>query len=159
MFYEPLAKSYLEGLEKQSPMPLIDHGTPEELGAYVPMLFPNLGLTADESSWSTFHVIPVAADQTVVETRTRVMPLSDWDLLKQSMSSWWNWKGKSRAKFDGGPDDPLSSGDFMAEDVYACEQQFKAMHSPKYAVGATAKTLERSVLEFQQHVLAKLSSH
>lgn len=158
MFFEPLAKKYLDGLEKQSPLPLIDHGTPEQLGAYVPMLFPNIGLSATENSWSTFHIIPIAHDQTVVETRTKVMPLSDWEFLMQSMSSWWNWKGKARAKFDGGPNDPLSSGDFMAEDVYACEQQFKAMHSPKFTVGATAKTLERSVLEFQKHVLARTSS-
>ena len=152
IFYEPLAKSDLENVQKQSPMPLIDHGMPEELGAYVPMLFPNIGITAAEDSWSTFHVIPIAADKTVVETRTRVMPASDWTFLKQSVSSWWYWKGKSRAKFEGGPDDPLSSGDFMAEDVFACEQQFKAMHSPRFAVGAMAKHLEKSVLDFQKHV-------
>ncbi|MEM7317241.1 MAG: SRPBCC family protein, partial [Planctomycetota bacterium] len=105
-----------------------------------------------EDSWSTFHVIPVAADKTVVETRTRVMPVSDWEFLKQSVSSWWYWKGKARYKFDGGPEDPLSSGDFMAEDVYACEQQFKAMHSPRFAVGATAANLEQSVLGFQEFV-------
>jgi Rieske 2Fe-2S family protein len=137
-------------LEQQIPLPLIDHGTPEELGAYVPLLFPNLGLSATEGSWSTFHVIPIAADKTVVETRTKVMPASDWELMKQSVRSWWNWKGKSRAKFDAGEDDPLSSGDFMAEDVYVCEQQFKAMHSPKFAVGALAGDLEQSVLTFQK---------
>ncbi len=158
MFYEPLSKSYHESLEKQSPMPLIDHGAAEEMGAYVPMLFPNLGIGASESSWSIFHVIPLAADQTIVETRTKVMPVSDWQFLKQSVSSWWHWKGKSRAKFDGGEDDPLSSGDFMAEDVYACEQQFKAMRSPKFSVGATAKSLEKSILDFQRHVLSHLNS-
>ena len=120
------------------------------------MLFPNIGLSATENSWSTFLVIPISHDQTVVETRTKVMPASNWEFFKQSMSSWLNWKGRKRPKFDGGPDDPLSSGDFMAEDVYACEQQFKAMSSPKFAVGATAKTLERSVLEFQQHVLERV---
>ena len=158
VFYEPLAKEFREGVEKQSPLPLIDHGSPEELGAYVPMLFPNLGLNATEGSWSIFHVIPVAADKTVVETRTRVMPASDWEFMKQNFSSWWNWKGKPKPKFDGGPQDPLSSGDFMAEDVYACEQQFKAMHSPMFSVGATAKTLEKSILEFQRHVLAQFDS-
>lgn len=154
VFYEPLSPDYLESVEKQSPLPLIDHGTPEKLGAYVPMLFPNLGLAASEGSWSIFHIIPTAADHTVVETRTRVMPKSDWEILKQGMSAWWNWKGKTRSKFDGGPEDPLSSGDFMAEDVYACEQQFKAMRSPQFSVGATAKTLEQSILDFQQHVLS-----
>lgn len=85
------------------------------------------------------------------------MPFSDWDFLKQSMSSWWIWKGKSHAKFDGSPNALQSSGDFMVEDVYAGEQQFKAKHSPKFAVGATAKTLKRSVSDFQQHLLAKVS--
>lgn len=152
VFFEPLTRSYRESVDKQSPMPLIDHGGSEDLGAYVPMLFPNIGITAAEDSWSTFHVVPVAADKTVVETRTRIMPASDWELLKQSVSSWWYWKGKARSKFDAGAEDPLSSGDFMAEDVYACEQQFKAMRSPKFAVGATAMNLEQSVLEFQKLV-------
>ncbi|MFG0253565.1 MAG: SRPBCC family protein [Rhodopirellula sp. JB053] len=124
---------------------------------YVLMLLPNLGIGAAESTWSIFHVIPVAADQTVVETRTRVTPVSDWQFLKQSVSSWWHWKGKSKAKFDGSDDDPLLSGDFMAEDVFVCEQQFKAMHWPMFSVGATAKTLERSILVFQEHVLRLLS--
>ena len=77
MFFEPLARSYLDGVEKQSPLPLIDHGAPEEMGAYVPMIFPNIGIAASENSWSTFHVNPIAADKTVVETRTRVMPASN----------------------------------------------------------------------------------
>lgn len=152
VFFEPLAKSYLDGVEKQSLLPLIDHGHHDERGAYVPMLFPNVGIAANENSWSTFHVVPIAADKTVIETRTRVMPASDWDFLKQSISSWWNWKGKKRAKFQGGPNDPLSSGDFMAEDVFACEQQFKAMRSPRFAVGATAANLEKSVLDYQKHI-------
>lgn len=156
MFYEPLSKEFRDQVEKLSPLPLIDHGSPEELGAYVPMLFPNLGLAATESSWSTFHVIPVAADKTVVETRTRVMPVSDWDFIKQNITSWWNWKSRLTAKIDGGPHDPLSSGDFMAEDVYACEQQFKAMRSPLFSVGATARTLEKSILEFQDQVIKRI---
>lgn len=154
LFYEPLSPDYRESVERQSPLPLIDHGTPEQLGAYAPLLFPNLGLSATEGSWSTFHVIPLAADRTRVETRTRVMPASSWEFTRQSISAWWNWKGKAKSKFEEGPDDPLSSGDFMAEDVYACEQQQKAMKSPRFGVGAMARTLERSLLEFQQHVLS-----
>ena len=88
---------------------------------YLPAASPNIGLSATENSWSTFLVIPISHDQTVVETRTKVMPASNWEFFKQSMSSWLNWKGRKRPKFDGGPDDPLSSGDFMAEDVYACD--------------------------------------
>jgi len=157
VFYEPLSKTYAQDVEKQSPFPLIDHGPPETLGAYVPMLFPNLGLSETESSWSTFHIIPVAPDQTVVETRTKVMPASDWAYMKQSFSSWWNWKGRQRNMFEGDENDPLSSGDFMQEDIYACEQQFRAMKSPKFAVGATAKRMEQSVIGFQKQVLNHVS--
>ena len=60
-------------------MPLIDHIPREKIGAYVPMLFPNIGLGESESSWSIFHVIPVAPDRTIVQTRTKVMPVSSWE--------------------------------------------------------------------------------
>lgn len=152
LFYEPLTEDYARNVEKRAEMPLIDHVPAEVRGAWVPMLFPNIGLTESESSWSTFHVIPVAADKTIVETRTKVMPASDWEFTKQSMSSWWNFKGRDREKFAEDENDPLASGDFMAEDIYACEQQQKAMRSPKFAIGPTAKTLEKSVFEFQSWV-------
>ena len=54
----------------------------------------------------------------------------------------------------GDPEDPMASGDFMAEDVYACEQQQRSMYSPMYSVGATAKTMEKSVVDFQSVVLS-----
>ena len=142
LFYEPLSESYAANVEKQAEMPLIDHVPSEMRGAWVSMLFPNIGLTESESSWSTFHVIPIAADLSIVETRTKVMPVSDWEFTKQSVSSWWNFKGRDREKFDPHDDDPLTSGDFMAEDIYACEQQQKAMRSPKFAIGPTAKNLK-----------------
>ncbi|MEM9771091.1 MAG: aromatic ring-hydroxylating dioxygenase subunit alpha, partial [Cyanobacteria bacterium P01_D01_bin.73] len=66
-FFEPLSSSYLEGIENNSPLPLVDHVPKHKIGAYVPMLFPNLGLSETESSWSTFYVIPIAPDQSIVE--------------------------------------------------------------------------------------------
>jgi len=156
MFYEPLTKDYAQNVEQRAEMPLIDHGPAEVRGAWVPMLFPNIGLTESESSWSTFHVIPVAADKTMVETRTKVMPVSDWEFTKQSMSSWWNFEGRDREKFPADGVDPLTSGDFMAEDIYACEQQQKAMRSPRFAIGPTAKSMEKSVFEFQEWICRHL---
>ena len=127
----------------------------DQQGAWVPMLFPNIGISATENSWSTFHVIPVSAKKTIVETRTRVMPVSGWEFTRQGWSSWMNARWGQGDKYGtGDPSDPLASGDFMAEDVYACEQQFKAMHSPKFSVGATAKTMEKSILDYQSHLLA-----
>ncbi len=149
VFYEPLAKAYHDQLEKAAPYPLIDHIAPEQLGAYVPLLFPNLGLSETESTWSTFHIIPVAPAKTVVEIRTKMMPMSSWDYIKQGLSSYGYFKGKMDKYDTGDANDPMASGDFMTEDIYACEQQQKSLKSPYFAVGATAKTLEDSVRQFQ----------
>ncbi len=154
MFYEPLTADYLANVNKAALLPLIDHIPQEKIGAYVPMLFPNLGLAESESTWSTFHVIPIAPDKTLIDIRTKVMPVSDWAYLKQSWSSYSNFKWKAGDKYGTtDPDDPMASGDFLLEDIYVCEQQQKAMRSPMYGVGATAARLEQSVLGFQQHVL------
>lgn len=48
-FFEPLSKDYLDGIENNSPLTLIDHIPKDKIGAYVPMLFPNLGLGETES--------------------------------------------------------------------------------------------------------------
>ena len=136
-------------MEKKAPFPLIDHVPREKIGAYVPMLFPNIGLSETESSWSIFHIRPVAPDETIVEIRSKLMPMTRWDYLKQGVSSYAHlaWHGN---KYDASdPDDPMASGDFMAEDIYACEQQQKSLKSPLFSVGATAKDMEAAVRQFQ----------
>lgn len=153
VFFEPLAKDYLAQLEQAAPFPLIDDIPPSHQGAYVPMLFPNIGLAESESSWSTFHVIPVAPAKTIVDIRTKLMPMSSWEYLKQGISSYRSYNWKQGDKYESGdPDDPMASGDFMAEDIYACEQQQKSLTSPYFSVGATAKDLEDSVRQFQRIV-------
>ena len=119
------------------------------------MLFPNLGLSETESSWSTFYVIPVAPDKSIVELRTKVMPVSNWQFMVQEWKSWnffKNFRGDKYGTKD--PDDPLASGDFMTEDIYVCEQQQRSLKSPYFAVGAIAKDLEQSVYQYQQNVRA-----
>ncbi|PON19548.1 Rieske (2Fe-2S) protein [Candidatus Entotheonella serta] len=154
LFYEPLTADYLANVDKASELPLIDHIPRDQIGAYVPMLFPNLDLAESEASWSTFHIIPMAPDKTLIDIRTKVMPVSERQFRKQSRSSYYHFKWKSGDKYGTqDPNDPMASGDFMLEDVYVCEQQQKAMRSPMYGVGATAAHLEQSVLGFQQHVL------
>lgn len=151
--YEPLAKRYLDGIENNSPLPLIDHIPKDKLGAYVPLLFPNLGLGEAESIWSTFYVIPIAPDKSIVETRTKVMPVSDGKLMAQAWQSWSSPKELKGDKYDtGDPDDPLASGDFIAEDTYVCEQQQRSLKSPYFSVGAMAKYLERSVYQYQRNI-------
>ena len=153
-FYEPLTQDYLDGIEDHSPLPLIDHGPRDKIGAYVPMLFPNLGLSETESSWSTFRVIPVAPDRSVVEIRTKVMPVSSWKYVAQEWKSWNYFKQRQGEQYGtGNGDDPLASGDFMAEDIYVCEQQQRSLKTPYFSIGAIAKDLEQSVYQYQRHVL------
>ncbi|CAM2069388.1 Aromatic ring-hydroxylating dioxygenase subunit alpha [Sulfidibacter corallicola] len=154
VFYEPLSPEYEANLEKMAPMPLIDHFTPEKpVGAYVPMLFPNLGIAANETMWSIFHVIPLAPDRTRVVTRTRVMPVSELAFYRQYLKSAQYYPSSETSG-----DDPLASGNFIDEDIYACEQQQKSLASPLFSVGATAKNLEAAVVQFQEHVHAHVTA-
>ena len=150
VFYEPLAAFYAQNLEGNSPMPLIDHVPEDQQGAYAPMLFPGLGLSETESSWSTFHVIPVAPDRSRVEIRVRVADVSSWQFAKQSLRSAAFWTRHLRGKYEGDPNqDPMASGDFVKEDNYACEQQQRSLRSPYFSVGATARQGEAAVRDFQ----------
>lgn len=156
-FYEPLAPDYAANVKKAAPAPLIDHFTEEQpMGGYVPLLFPNLGITAAESSWSIFHIEPVSPSRSIVRTRTRLMPASDWE-YSRALSRSWSYFGDGAAKYEGDPEtDPMASGDFMKEDVYACEQQQKSLVSPLFSVGATAQRLEASVLGFQRNIASRI---
>lgn len=155
-FYEPLVKEYMDDLENAVQMPLIDHVPTDKIGAYVPWFFPNIGLAESEASWSTFHVTPLAPDRTLVTFRTKTANVSNWEYTKQSMkssaSSVWSKFG-NKGKYEGDPaTDPMASGDFMAEDIYACEQQQKSLQSPMFSIGARAERGEYSILRFQEEV-------
>lgn len=159
-FYEPLKDDYAQNLKRISPLPPIDHFTDEQpLGAYVPMLFPNLGIAATEDSWSIFHVIPLAPNRTRVITRTRIKAVSDWAYLWQNGKSYsHDWKQRGKYKDGIGQDDPMMSGDFMAEDIYVCEQQKKSLESPLFSVGATATHQEKSIRDFQTIILQQMNA-
>lgn len=153
-FWEPLAKNYAENIEKKSPMPII---LPlDRLGASVPMLFPGLGLAETESAWSTFHIQPLAPDKTRVIVRTKVKNDSDWVFSKQALVSnnFWSQTITGKYQFDeNNSDDPMTSGDFMKEDIYACQQQQKSLKSPYFEIGASAKNGESPVRDHQKVVL------
>lgn len=156
-FWEPLEQEYAANLEKQSSMPLIDHIPESELGAFVPMLFPGIGLTESESSWSVFHIIPLAVDKTRVEIRTKVMPASDWEFAKFSIRSDKFWQQRIHAKSTSAPaDHPLGSADFMQEDIYVCEQQQKSLQSPYFELGPSAMHGESPVRDHQRVVMSYL---
>ncbi|MEM9273415.1 MAG: aromatic ring-hydroxylating dioxygenase subunit alpha [Cyanobacteria bacterium P01_F01_bin.143] len=159
-FYEPLAKKYGADIQNNSPYPLIDHIPTDKLGAYVPMLFPNLGLSETESTWSIFHVIPVAPDKCTVEIRSKIMPVSSWDFLAQEWKSWNYFKSRQGDKYKTrDKNDPMASGDFMTEDIYVCEQQQKSLRSPYFSIGAIAKDLEQSVYQYQRNIQNYIESH
>ena len=147
--WEPLAADYLDGIERKSALPLIDHVPRDRIGAWVPMLFPGIGLAANESSWAVFHVIPLGPALTRVVIRMKVANVSWWAYMRQSARARY-WAPRTRGKFPGGAaEDPLASGDFMAEDVYACEQQQKSLRSPYFEHGPSSRRGEAGVRKHQ----------
>ena len=150
-FWEPLSPDYAANIARNAPMPLIL--PPNQLGAWVPMLFPGIGLAENESSWSTFTITPLAPDLSRVENRTRVKNASLFAFAMQYARSTPFWGRSVRGKYkSGGDDDPMTSGDFTAEDVYACEQQQRALKSPYYEVGPAAQG-ENPIIQHQEVVL------
>lgn len=152
MFWEPLADHYREGIEKNSPYPLIDRSPPEKLGAYVPMLFPGIGLAESESSWSTFIIKPLGPTRTLVEIRSKVANESATAFVAQAWKSSRFWAKNIQPKYQGSSSDPMASADFMREDIYACEQQQKNLISPQMEHGPSALHGEKPVREHQQLV-------
>ena len=153
-FWEPLSADYAANIEANAPMPLIL--PPDQLGAWVPMLFPGIGLAESEAIWSTFTITPLAPDRTRVENRTRVKDASDWEFGRQAWRSAGFWKGRITGKYaEGEEGDPLTSGDFTTEDILACERQQQALRSPHFEVGPAARG-ESPVLEHQEVVLRYL---
>lgn len=152
LFWEPLAKHYFENLEKVIPNKRIKEMTDEYIGAYVPWLFPSVGLSETESSWSTFQVIPLTPDKTKVIVRSKIEETSSWEYSKQELRIYNNWNkimGRDKKYDSNVKDDPMTSGDFMAEDIFACEQQQKSLSNPLFSVVATAKHGESTVTGFQ----------
>ena len=152
-FYEPLSREYARDVARNAPYPLV---IPEEqAGAWVPMLFPGIGLAETESAWTVFHVTPLAPDRTRVVTRSRLADVSSLAFASQAVRSGAFWAKRTAGKYKGDESDPLASGDFMAEDVYACEQQQKSLKSPYFEHGPSS-TGEAGVRGHQEIVLAWL---
>ncbi len=154
-FWEPPVEAFAENQDRKLTMPRV---IPDGLnGTWVPMLFPGIGIAASEDTWATFIITPLAPDLTRVENRVRVANASDWEFSKQSMRSSGFWssfglKGKYDAGDAEGEGDPMASGDFTAEDIYACEQQQKSLRSPQFEVGPASHG-ESPIIGHQQVVL------
>lgn len=153
-FWEPPSPDYARDLEKNLPTPRV---IPQpHMGAWVPMLFPGIGLAGSEDSWNIFIITPLAPDLTRIENRTKLANASSWEFSRQQWSSYGFWRKFGGPKYQGddvaGEDDPMASGDFTAEDVYACEQQQKSLASPYLEIGPAA-TGESPIVMHQQAVL------
>lgn len=160
VFWEPLSNRYKTHLDELISTPRIEGFTDTTLGAYVPFLFPGLGLAESESDWSVFQVIPLTVNQTRVVTRSKVRPMNTLQQIQFNLRSSQNlekWFGDGR-KYpnDEVRNDPMNSGDFMTEDIFACEQQQKSFESPLFEPGPSAKNGEYSVRRFQEIVQSYL---
>lgn len=117
------------------------------------MRFPGIGLAEGESSWSTFLVEPLAPDRSRIVTRTKVADVSRWERAVQLLRSGALWQ-RARGKYEGDAKrDPLASGDFMKEDIFACEQQQRSLQSPRLEHGPSARIGEEPVRRHQEIVL------
>ena len=153
-FWEPLTNDYQANIAKNAPYPMLMDKDDVRLGAWVPMLFPCVGLAETESSWSVFHIIPLAVNKTKVVIRNKVKNCSAMQFLKQSASSYNYWQRKVKGKYHSeDAAHPLASGDFIKEDVYVCEQLQKSLASPYFEFGPSANYSERPIREFQKRIL------
>lgn len=152
-FWEPLTKEYQQDLKKNSPYPLVYDVTKEKVGTWVPMLFPGIGLAESESSWSVFHIVPIAVDKTKVIVRTKMKNCSTLEYVKQSFSSDGFWHKKVRPKSSQHDSShALGSADFMQEDIYVCEQLQKSFASPYFDFGPSAEKGEQPVRKHRELV-------
>ena len=162
-FYELLVEEYEKNFEKIAVNIPIKAMPREKLGAYVPWLFPNLGLGEGEGVWNIFHVTPLAPDRTLVVIRSKTENVSSWKAGSKYASggshSFWKSHGNTGKYNDDPKKDPMSSGNFVLEDVFACEQQQKSLKSPKFSVGAQAQRGEFAVSKFQSVVKEWVEKH
>lgn len=123
-------------------------------------LFPNVVLVAQATMWLTFHVIPVSADQSMVNIRIRAAPeaLAQNSLLAETaQQSLPAYMLHARGPFaslalDDSKSHPLQSYNIISEDIYACEAMQRGMSSPSWAVGPLS-SWEESISFFQQNIL------
>ena len=103
---------------------------------------------------TVFHVTPLVPDRTRVVTRSKVADVQRGAFTRQAARSYGFWAKRISGKYAGDDsDDPMASGDFMAEDIYACEQQQRSLKSPYFEHGPSS-TGEAGVRGHQELVRA-----
>jgi Rieske 2Fe-2S family protein len=122
--------------------------------------FPNSGLVTAPTFFSAYTIVPVAPERCYLELRTWMMPREKQDTTKQrktpSSTSGHGHimpDGKRYISIDTLSCHAMESLDFQIEDMWVCEQQQKALHSPMMETGPLAQSGETSLTWFQQHIL------
>ena len=157
-YWEPLTAEYRAQVHRRSPLPLIDHVPPGQIGAWAPMLFPGIGFGELEYVWSLVHIIPVAPNLTRGVIRARIADVPHWRVLYQILRSGQLWR-RPPAKYQGDrKKDPLASGDLYEEDKLVCEQQQRSLGSPWIRHGPSAQYAEGPVRRHQEIVLEWLNA-
>jgi len=151
-FYRPLKPGMAAN---DRALPVID-GIPPNYGASYQWLFPNIAFFETATSWSTFHVIPVAADLSEIVVRLFAGPEALDHAPAPSPGPLPDHVITASGAFgrlfvDGSGGHALESEDVMREDIYACEAVQQGL-----AAGSTIGPLARwetPLAHFQRQVL------
>jgi Rieske 2Fe-2S family protein len=108
----------------------IDDRDREGIGAHA--AFPNVLMASEAEFFITYVARPVAPNRTTIDLRVRAEPGSDADALV------------------------AGAGQFIREDIAACERVQATVRSSQFAVGPMAREHERPIELFHRHVLAAL---
>lgn len=139
-FVEPLTNDYLLEIKKgKSYYKPLKHLKEEDYKAHVHLLFPNLGITETESTWTIMEIIPLNSKQTKIKYRTKIDKRYS-NKIKQSTEP------ITTSMYEN----PLTSGDFMIEDMYVCENIQRVLENEEYIPGETHSPKEDAILEFQE---------
>ena len=138
-----------------SELPLIAGIPPSQRGVFSHLLFPNFGIVADATSWSSLHVLPVAPDRTILELRV----LGDRSAAPGGLGKAVRrlYEAVTPKAETADPND-WKSGDLMQEDIVACEAIQRAIGSPAFELGPLAEHIESPIAGFQQRLLRRLSA-
>lgn len=143
---------------------LPSHG-PGGYGSSVQLLFPNLGIAGGATFWATIHAIPVSAERTIVEIRTRIAPMSATKKARALADLTARRVQRSLARTPMAPAlraarllrSDEERADFVAEDLRAAESAQRGVRSSAFAVGPMAKDYENAITFFQQNILDYVS--
>jgi choline monooxygenase len=163
-FYEPASRPGAHADAAMTGLPVLaSHGDSDAgFGSSVHLVFPNLGVAGGSTFWTTLQAIPLAADRTLVELRTRIAPIkgatkarataryAGAELLKTLRRG---RVGRALAELGLVRTDHASGADFVAEDLMAAEAIQATLRSSRFEVGPLAKDYEQSITFFQRNIL------